>query len=92
MKTDSIHQFVARQLSVWTLARDNFQALDKVQVREVEVNGMTVKLQFNPARMISSVAKLSKEDIAKRRCFLCRENRPPDQMMTDMMTENMTSL
>ena len=81
MKTDSIHQFVARQLTVWTLARDNFQALDKVQVREVEVNGMTVKLQFNPARMISSAAKLSKEDIAKRRCFLCRENRPPEQMM-----------
>ena len=81
MKQDSIHQFVARQLAVWTLARDNFAALDKVQVREVHVNGMTVKLQFNPARMISSAAKLNKEDIAKRRCFLCRENRPPEQMM-----------
>ena len=81
MKQDSIHQFVEKQLAVWTLARDNFNALDKVQVREVYVNGMTVKLQFNPARMISSAAKLNKEDIAKRRCFLCRENRPPEQMM-----------
>ena len=59
MKQDSIHQFVEKQLAVWTLARDNFNALDKVQVREVYVNGMTVKLQFNPARMISSAAKLN---------------------------------
>ena len=40
-----------------------------------------MKLQFNPARMISSAAKLNKEDIAKRRCFLCRENRPDEQIM-----------
>jgi hypothetical protein len=31
--------------------------------------------------MISSAAKLSKEEIAKRRCFLCRENRPAEQIM-----------
>jgi SpoIID/LytB domain protein len=63
------------------LACDNFRALKNVVVREVEVNGLTVKLQFNPARMVSSAAKLTKEDIAKRRCFLCRENRPEEQIM-----------
>ena len=81
MKHDRIHKFVGDQLSRWPLACDNFRALKNVRVRELNVGGLTVKLQFNPARMISSAAKLNKEDIAKRRCFLCRENRPPEQIM-----------
>lgn len=81
MKETRIHKFVGDQLSRWPLACNNFRALKDVRVRELEVGGLTVKLQFNPARMISSAAKLTKEEIAKRRCFLCRENRPPEQIM-----------
>ena len=79
MKENRIHKFVGDQLSRWPLACDNFRALKNVRVREVEVGGLTVKLQFNPARMVSSAAKLTKEDIARRKCFLCRENRPDVQ-------------
>lgn len=81
MKQSRIQKFVGDQLSRWPLACDNFRALKNVRVREVEINGLTVKLQFNPARMVSSAAKLTKEDIARRRCFLCRENRPQEQIM-----------
>lgn len=79
MVNSDIHRFVDRQLSAWPLAGANFKALENVHVREVEVNGLVVKLQFNPARMISSAAKLTKEDIAGRRCFLCVDNRPAEQ-------------
>ena len=79
MKENRIHKFVRDQLSRWPLACDNFRALKNVRVREIEVGGLTVKLQFNPARIVSSAAKLSKEEIAKRKCFLCRENRPDIQ-------------
>ena len=81
MKETGIHKFVGDQLSRWPLACNNFRALKDVRVRELKVGGLNVKLQFNPARMISSAAKLTKEEIAKRRCFLCRENRPPEQIM-----------
>ncbi len=81
MKQDRIHKFVGDQLSRWPLACDNFRALKNVRVRDMNVGGLMVKLQFNPARMISSAAKLNKEDIARRRCFLCRENRPDEQIM-----------
>lgn len=77
----SIHKFVSDQLSRWPLACENFRALKNVKVRELEVGGLTVKLQFNPARMVSSAAKLTKEDIARRKCFLCRDNRPAEQIM-----------
>lgn len=76
-----INKFVRDQLSLWSLACDNFRALKNVCVRDIEVGGLSVKLQYNPARMISSAAKLDKSDIARRRCFLCRENRPAEQMM-----------
>ena len=77
----TIYKFVRDQLSRWPLACENYRALKNVQVREVEVGGLTVKLQFNPARIVSSAARLSKEDIAARKCFLCRENRPQEQML-----------
>lgn len=80
-RQDKIHKFVGDQLSRWPLACENFRALKNVRVREMDARGLTVKLQFNPARMVSSAAKLSKEDIAKRRCFLCSENRPAEQIL-----------
>ena len=81
MHNKSIQKFVGDQLSRWPLACENFRALKNVKVREVEAGGLTVKLQFNPARIVSSAAKLNKEDIAKRKCFLCRDNRPAEQIM-----------
>lgn len=81
MESDRIHKFVADQLSRWPLACRNFRDLKNVQVRETEVGGLTVMLQHNPARIISSAAKLDKSAIAVRRCFLCRNNRPAEQIM-----------
>ena len=78
---EAIHKFVGDQLSRWPLACENFRALKNVLTREIEVGGLTVTLQHNPARMVSSAAKLGKADIAKRKCFLCRDNRPAEQIM-----------
>ena len=76
-----IHKFTGDQLSRWPLACDNFRALKNVLTREMEIGGLTVTLQHNPARMISSAAKITKSELAKRKCFLCRENRPQEQIM-----------
>ena len=82
MKNNKIlHKFVGDQLSQWPLACANYRALKNVRTREVDAGGLTVRLQFNPARIISSAAKLGKADIAARKCFLCRENRPAEQSM-----------
>lgn len=83
MIKDGIHKFVGDQLSLWPLACQNFRALKQVKMRELEVGGLKVMLQFNPARIISSAAKLNKEDISARKCFLCRENRPSEQIRLD---------
>ncbi len=81
MKQNRISKFVGDQLSRWPLACENFRALKNVRTREMDAGGLTVRLQHNPARIVSSAAKISREEIAGRRCFLCRENRPTEQIM-----------
>ena len=72
-----LRKFVNDQLSHWPMACANFRALKGVQTRRLNVGGLDVVLQHNPARMISSAAKLDKSSIAARPCFLC--NRFPEQ-------------
>lgn len=61
------------------MAAGNFAALANVEVKEFEVGGMTFKVQFNPARIVSSGAKVDAAAIKARKCFLCAENRPAEQ-------------
>ena len=72
-----IRKFVNDQLSHWPMACANFRALKGVQTRKLNIGGLEVVLQHNPARMISSAARLDKSSIAARPCFLC--NRFPEQ-------------
>ncbi|MBR1574462.1 MAG: DUF4922 domain-containing protein [Bacteroidales bacterium] len=76
-----IAKFVRDQLSVWPLAAANFRSLKAAEVRELEVNGLTVRLQHNPGRIRSSAAKVDTASIRSRKCFLCAENRPPEQLV-----------
>ena len=81
----ALDRFFDRQLQVWADARKRYRDLLSVKVRSVVSEGQTVqriplKLQFNPARIVSTGAKISKEAVAQRRCFLCDENRPKEQM------------
>lgn len=74
-----IEKFVGDQLSVWPLAAANFRALKNVETRSLTVGALEVRLQHNPARIRSSAAKVDKASLQARKCFLCAENRPPEQ-------------
>ncbi len=73
---ESLKELFGRQLTSWEQARDNYKALERVESREVMVNGFPYRIQFNPARIISSAAKVDTKSITERKCFLCAENRP----------------
>lgn len=72
--------FLSKQLSAWQTARDNYEALKKVKIKTLNVNGREFKVQFNPARIVSSGAKVDAKTIKERKCFLCAENRPKEQL------------
>lgn len=70
---------LSEQLSSWEMAQNNYDALKRVRVKDVEVNGCLYKIQFNPARIVSSAAKVDSKSIQERKCFLCPANLPPMQ-------------
>ena len=74
-----LQTFFENELSVWQDARQRFEDLSRVQVREMDVDGLQLSLQFNPARMVSTGAKIDREALQRRPCFLCAENRPQVQ-------------
>ncbi len=76
---NQIDKFIKDQLSVWPLAAENYRNLKKTEIKHLEVGGLTVTVQYNPCRRISSEAALDKESISRRPCFLCPENRPKEQ-------------
>ena len=67
--------FASDQISVWPLAKDNYRALKSVRTRAVKVGGLDAVLQYNPARIVSSSAKIDRESLSARECFLCRGHR-----------------
>jgi ATP adenylyltransferase/5',5'''-P-1,P-4-tetraphosphate phosphorylase II len=67
------------QLAAWEQAGANYKALERVLVKDVNVDGFPFKVQFNPARITSSAAKVDAKSISERKCFLCKENRPAVQ-------------
>lgn len=75
----TIHELLTGQLASWETARNNYAALSDVQVKELDVNGIPYKVQFNPARIVSSGAKVDAKSIQERKCFLCPANLPPVQ-------------
>lgn len=76
-------ELIREHLTFWELAQVNYAALEKVQTRTLEVNGYPVILQFNPERIRSSAAKIDKQSLAARPCFLCEANRPGNQRWID---------
>lgn len=71
--------FFKQQLAHWELARTNHEALGHIQTRRIPLGDNVVFIQFNPARAVSTCAKLEQASIAKRPCFLCLENKPAEQ-------------
>jgi ATP adenylyltransferase/5',5'''-P-1,P-4-tetraphosphate phosphorylase II len=76
---ESVKQLFESQLVNWPLARTNFEGLKTVKEKTFSFEGFDVKVQFNPARIASSAAKVDAQSIAARKCFLCAANRPPEQ-------------
>ena len=74
-----VESLFINQLQVWETAKNNFAALSNVQVKTLMVGDTKYKVQFNPARIVSSGAKVDAKAIKARKCFLCAVNRPEVQ-------------
>lgn len=74
-----VEKLLAQQKEQWPQAGANYAALADVEVKDIALPGMNFKVQFNPARIASTGAKVDAAAIKARKCFLCASNRPEQQ-------------
>lgn len=75
-----LQSLLKRQLAGWPEAARRYRDLREVQTKEITIGGMPVRVQYNPARAVSTLARTDAASIAARPCFLCRGNRPQQQV------------
>ncbi len=80
----TIKDFFDEQRSRWPLANKNFEDLANVKVTPLTLStDVTIHKQCNPARIVSTVAKIDKASLAARPCFLCEKTRAKEQTSLD---------
>ena len=82
LTNDEKDAFFEKQLLQWPQAAERFDALKNVKTRKLDCG---ITLQHNPARMVSTVAKVDSASVEKRPCFLCAANRPAEQIKADAL-------
>ena len=73
------HALLEQQKRAWEMLRNGYDTLRSVRTRVFDFDGYQIKVQFNPGRLISTVAKVDAASIKGRKCFLCTENLPTAQ-------------
>lgn len=72
-------QFHQKELSRWQEAAQRYKELEQVETRELVEGEAIMTVQWNPARIVSTGAKIDAKTIEERPCFLCDHNRPKIQ-------------
>lgn len=83
----NLHTFLQEQLEKVPVAKANYDKLKQIKTKEYEFDGYKIYVHFNPARAVSSLAKLDEKSIAERPCFLCPKNRIEGQIAIDFKGE-----
>jgi len=76
---DLTARLLERQKKTWPGLAEGYAALEAARLREIRCGQWTVKVQFNPRRIVSSGANLDPESIRRRPCFLCLDHLPAEQ-------------
>lgn len=73
------HALLQRQARAWPLLGANVEGFKNIRTRALELENFSVRLQFNPARVASALAKVDPAAIRERKCFLCPAHLPAEQ-------------
>jgi predicted N-acetyltransferase YhbS len=72
-------KLLSDQKKAWRELREGYESLKNVRERDLPCRGFSVRLQYNPGRIKSSTADVSKGNSSERRCFLCVDQLPEGQ-------------
>ncbi len=72
-------ELLEEQKKAWPDLREGYESLKNVRERDLRCRGFSIRLQYNPGRIKSSTAEVSKINVKDRQCFLCLDHLPEDQ-------------
>jgi len=72
-------ELLSRQKKAWPNLGEGYESLKDVRERDLPCKGFSVRLQYNPRRIKSSLADVSEKNVNERRCFLCLDHLPEGQ-------------
>lgn len=70
---------LAEQRVAWPEFKRAHDSLSRVRSRDIECDGFSVRLVFNPGRAVNTTAVVTPEEVKARPCFLCPANLPVEQ-------------
>ena len=74
-----IDQLFKRQARAWPQLAQGIEGLARATTRSVRIDWFDVFIRHIPHRMASTTASVDRESVAKRPCFLCAANLPPEE-------------
>ncbi|HWN56659.1 MAG TPA: DUF4922 domain-containing protein, partial [Methylomirabilota bacterium] len=74
-----VDELFERQLRAWPLLAKGVEGLARANTRPVRIDWFEVFIRHIPHRMVSTTASVDRESVAKRPCFLCAGNLPPEE-------------
>ena len=77
--SDLCLELLSEQKNSWQELKDAYESLKYVREREVPCRGFSVRIQYNPGRIRSSLADVRENNVNERPCLLCLNNLPEDQ-------------
>jgi ribosomal protein S18 acetylase RimI-like enzyme len=73
-------ELLSEQKKMWPELREAYESLNEVMERDVHSRGFSIRLQWNPMRIKSSLADVAKKNGKGRQCFLCLDHLPEGQI------------
>jgi hypothetical protein len=74
-----LEELFNRQTRAWPLLAKGIEGLAHAQTRPVRIDWFDILIRHIPHRVASTTASVDRESVAKRPCFLCAENLPPEE-------------
>ena len=74
-----IDQLFKRQARAWPQLAQGIEGLALATTRSVRIDWFDVFIRHIPHRMASTTASVDRDSVAKRPCFLCVQNLPPQE-------------
>ena len=76
---DAVEDLFRRQTRAWPLLAKGIEGLARAHTRPVHIDWFDILVRHIPHRVGSTMARVDRESIAKRPCFLCAENLPQEE-------------